>query len=146
MTAKETGSPVSWLSMVSQFQNTSKVSGIWNIISPNNFWSLLFRRRAQWVARCPPCSAHQTLFLNHCLIFYFLMASPAKQRLPNCVLTNKEDPLGIEHLNQSLKRLRLLRSVSWCSHVCRGARGKFRLYKSRYWYERSKHGPDGGKT
>ena len=105
----------------------------------------LFRRRAQWVARCPPCTAHQTVFLNHCLIFYFskMASQTAASKLRIDV---KENPLGIGHLNQSLECLRLLRSVSWCSHVYRGARGKFRLYKSRYWYERSKHGPDGGKT
>ena len=87
---------------------------IWNIISPNNFWSLPFRRWTQWAARC----SQLTKLYFSINVWYSIIPTASQPGASILRIDQSEAPT--EHLNQSLECLRLLRSVSWCSHVCRG--------------------------
>ena len=77
-------------------------SGIWNIISPNNFWSL----HLGWALSGRQC-AHQAVFLNQCLIFSFIPTA-ANQRPLNWIVANQKPPLNISIKSETAKKCLLV--------------------------------------
>ena len=84
------------------FKIYSWKSGIWNIISPNNFWSL----HLGWALSGRQC-AHQAVFLNQCLIFSFIPTA-ANQRPLNCIVANEKPPLNISIKSETAKKCLLV--------------------------------------